>query len=77
MRFVYWLEDVLHGIRERYPTALRIVVAALILLLFLYAGSMDYDDAQRAVQNANETAQKVQYWHDYKEFRKVVEDGKD
>ncbi len=67
MRFVYWLEDVFHGVRERYPTALRIVVTALILALFLYAESMAYEDAQRDVQIANETAQKVQCWQDYKE----------
>lgn len=67
MRFVYWLEDVFYVVRERHPTALRVLVAALILALFFYAESMAYEDAQRDVQIANETAQKVQYWQDYRE----------
>lgn len=70
MRFVYWLEDVFHGVGERYPTALRVLVAALTLALFLYGESMAYEDAQRDVQIANETAQKVQYWQDYKEVHR-------
>lgn len=65
MRFVYWLEDVFYWVRERYPRALRILVAALMLALFLYAESMAYEDDQRDAQIANETAQKVQYWQDY------------
>ncbi len=67
MRFVYWLEDVFHEVRERYPRALRVVVTALTLALFLYGESMAYEDVQRDAQIANEMAQKVQYWQDYKE----------
>ena len=67
MRFVYWLEDVFHEVRERYPRAWRILVAALFLALLLYGESMAYEDDQRDARIANEMAQKVQYWQEYKE----------
>ena len=67
MRFVYLVEDVLYGVRERYPLALPIATMVLILGLFAYAGSMDYEDAQRDAQIANEMARQEQYWQDYKQ----------
>ena len=67
MRFVYWLEDVLYVVRERYPLALPIAAMVLVLAAFAYAGSMDYEDAKRDVQIANEMAKQEQYWQDYKQ----------
>lgn len=56
MWFIYWLEDVFYGARERHPTALLIAFIVMILAAFAYAGSMDYEVAKLGVQASNETA---------------------